>query len=551
MAAPGKVFISHTHEDGGRFAALVALLRAWGVDLWYDEREPHAGEQLSERTQMAMAESGILLRLCTVATRRSYWMSLETGAFLSLQAEDYRQGRADQRRIVNLIADAGYVPEPFDRATTVIDAVSDRAPTWLAGLRAALSLAPLPPGETPEVTIAPRREPVSRRRVLALGAGGAALVVAGTAGALYVRAGGKLPLLGGGHKPTPKATPVAAGKPPAITDKHLKWYYQTGDKIVASPVVAGDLVLIGSEDGKLYALDAATGKQRWNDDFGASVSSPPTVVGNVVYQRVVGDLVALDLAAGKLIWHIGYVAVTQPVVVGDYVYVGNVGFGGPGVAQAFTTASGKYVWSAPGSQTPYEIAVVGTTVYLGCSDGTFFTLDGSNISAPLDPAGDANKGTTRWTFKAGDEIHGLRVVDGVIYFGCFDHHVYALDAASGALRWKAGTGNQNWSTPAVANGMVYFGSADGNVYAVDQRSGQQVWSYKTGGPIWHSSPTLANGLLYIASQDQSVYGLNPTTGTLAQQFKTANQVISTPAYANGLVYVGCTDGYCYAFSAAR
>ncbi|HEV2235306.1 MAG TPA: PQQ-binding-like beta-propeller repeat protein, partial [Ktedonobacterales bacterium] len=305
MAGSGKVFVSHTHEDGARFAALVELLRAWGVDLWYDEREPQAGAQLSERSQMAMAESGVLLRLCTTATRRSYWMSLETGAFLSLQAEDYRAGHADQRRIVNLIADAGYVPEPFDRATTVIDAVSAKAEAWLGELRTALGLAPLPPGATPEVSIAAPRRPVSRRAVLGLGAGGAALVAVGAAGALYVRAGGKLPGQGTGQKP-PRATPVvAASTPPAAKDAHLKWYYQTGDQINSSPVVAGGQVLIGSDDGKLYALDPATGKQLWNDDFGAHVRTPPTIVGNVIYIFVYSDLFALDLATGNKVWHDG------------------------------------------------------------------------------------------------------------------------------------------------------------------------------------------------------------------------------------------------------
>jgi outer membrane protein assembly factor BamB len=551
MASSGKVFISHTHEDGARFAALVAVLRAWGVDCWYDEREPHAGAQLAEHTQLAMAESDVLLRLCTTATRRSYWMSLETGAFLSLQAEDYRAGHADQHRIVNLIADAGYVPEPFDRATTVIDAVGAKPEVWLGELRAALGLAPLPPGATPDVSIAPPRRPVSRRAALALGAGGAALVAVGAAGALYLRAGGKLPGQGTAHRP-PRPTPVAAAStPPAVKDAHLAWYYQTGDKIVSSPVVAGNLVLIGSQDGKLYALDPATGKQQWNDDFGAHVSTAPTVVGEVIYIFVYSDLFALDLATGNKIWRDGFAAITPPVVAGDYVYVGFVGFGGPGGAQAFTTESGKYVWSIVGSANADEVAVAGATVFLGCSDGTLIAADASNVSTPLDPAGDANKGATRWTFMAGSEIHGLRVVDGTAYFGSFDHYLYALDAASGALRWKFAASNKNWSTPAVANGVVYFGSGDGAIYALDQQSGKQLWAYKTGDAIYRSSPTPANGLVYIASQDSFVYGLDPQTGAVAQRFKTGNALNSTPAYANGRVYIGCTDGYCYAFDAAR
>jgi len=34
----------------------------------------------------------------------------------------------------------------------------------------------------------------------------------------------------------------------------LKWSYQTGGKINVSPAVAGNVVYVGSTDGKLYAI---------------------------------------------------------------------------------------------------------------------------------------------------------------------------------------------------------------------------------------------------------------------------------------------------------
>ena len=58
------------------------------------------------------------------------------------------------------------------------------------------------------------------------------------------------------------------------------------------------------------------------------------------------------------------------------------------------------------------------------------------------------------------------VVDGVVYVGSDDDHVYALDAASGQLRWRYQTGNDMDSSPAVVDGVVYVGSEDGYVYAV-------------------------------------------------------------------------------------
>ena len=56
---------------------------------------------------------------------------------------------------------------------------------------------------------------------------------------------------------------------------------------------------------------------------------------------------------------------------------------------------------------------------------------------------------------------------GTVYIGSFDHKVYALDAATGHLRWAYTTGNIVISSPAVAGGTVYIGSEDHKVYALD------------------------------------------------------------------------------------
>jgi len=55
---------------------------------------------------------------------------------------------------------------------------------------------------------------------------------------------------------------------------HLNWRYDTGDVVRSSPVIglapagdsAGHIVYVGSGDGRLYALDAATGQRRWSFD---------------------------------------------------------------------------------------------------------------------------------------------------------------------------------------------------------------------------------------------------------------------------------------------
>ena len=72
------------------------------------------------------------------------------------------------------------------------------------------------------------------------------------------------------------------------------------------------------------------------------------------------------------------------------------------------------------------------------------------------------------------------IANGIVYVGSGDQHVYALDAATGALRWSFATGDVVHASPAIADGVVYVGSWDRNVYALDAATGRERWKYTTG-----------------------------------------------------------------------
>jgi eukaryotic-like serine/threonine-protein kinase len=173
------------------------------------------------------------------------------------------------------------------------------------------------------------------------------------------------------------------------------------------------------------------------------------------------------------------------------------------------------------------------------------------------------------------------VADGRVYFGSYDGNFYALDAASGKLLWKFATQGERrfaarhlhgaepaaevmpdpfdvfLSSPAVAAALVYFGSGDGNVYALEAASGKVRWSFHTGNVV-HASPAIANGLLYVGSWDSYFYALDAASGALRWRFKTGedpainNQVgiQSSAVVAGGSVYFGCRDSKLYALDAA-
>jgi outer membrane protein assembly factor BamB len=61
------------------------------------------------------------------------------------------------------------------------------------------------------------------------------------------------------------------------------WQQQLEDEISSSPAVVGDLVVLGSVDGSLRALNLATGNEEWKHKTAYGIYSSPAVAGDMVY----------------------------------------------------------------------------------------------------------------------------------------------------------------------------------------------------------------------------------------------------------------------------
>lgn len=98
-----------------------------------------------------------------------------------------------------------------------------------------------------------------------------------------------------------------------------------------------------------------------------------------------------------------------------------------------------------------------------------------------------------WNVSTGGPVAAsAAVVNGVAYVGSWDGNEYALDAATGAVRWKAFLGVTTStickspstagvsSSAAVVNGTVYVGGGDSNWYALDAATGHTLWTVPTG-----------------------------------------------------------------------
>ena len=89
----------------------------------------------------------------------------------------------------------------------------------------------------------------------------------------------------------------------------------------------------------------------------------------------------------------------------------------------------------------------------------------------------------------------------------------ALRGADGSLAWKVQTGAAVWNAPAIHNGIVFIGSRDENLYAIDAASGQVRWRAAADGPLLNSPAIDARrGRVYIGSEAMRVHAFDVRDG---------------------------------------
>ncbi len=341
----------------------------------------------------------------------------------------------------------------------------------------------------------------------------------------------------------------------------LQWVHETGGAVRSSPAVADGVVYVGSSDGRLYALHADAGDEIWRFDAGSPIPSTAAVSAELVFfQDRAGVVHALRRRDGSQVWSFttdpdlplpwgneGWdYFISSPALSGDTLVVG----AGDGRLYALRASDGAPLWQfSTEGRIRSSPAVADGTVFVGSADGSVYAVDLAS-------------GEQRWRYDTeGRELVSAdfgfdrrtvqsspAVVDGTVYVGARDGHLYALDQESGEMRWRFDH-EVSWviSSPAVADGIVYAGSSDGLfVQGVDAATGQEVWRTLTALNVF-SSPAVVGETVYVGDFTGTMLGLDRSTGGERWRFRTGDAVMSSPVAADGVLYVGSDDGRIYAF----
>jgi len=268
--------------------------------------------------------------------------------------------------------------------------------------------------------------------------------------------------------------PPAPVHPPAPAPL---WSHPLGSGTWAPPVVADDVIYIGTSDGHFHAVNTADGSTRWVWSGRVAIDGSAVVGGdNVWFLDTRFNLVALNRTDGSLRWS---------VPLHDEV------------------RAGKPVPDNPTfnhrAATPLLLDGV---LYVGSSDGGLYALA-------------AATGKTLWRYDAGAPIYsgiGLHGRD-TLMFGTMDGSVVLLDRRTRKETLRVRTGGGVVTTPVVAGDKLIVGSRDYLLYGINLADGTVAWIYSYWFSWIESTPVLRDGLLYVGASDYSrVVALDPATG---------------------------------------
>jgi outer membrane protein assembly factor BamB len=281
-----------------------------------------------------------------------------------------------------------------------------------------------------------------------------------------------------------------------LSDHRVIWKRMSDKRLsgpptdVTAPVYHLGLVFLAYVDGDVFALDARTGRKRWERDLHAHLESSPLAVDGRLY---LGDddtnLVALRASDGRVLWQ----------------------FNSPGAIKA----SPSYHRGR---------------VYVADYEGAMFCLD-------------AEMGRLLWrtnTTKAppygeGGFYSSPAIAFGRVYAARDDGTVFAFDQRDGRVAWYFPTHNYIYGSPAVARvpgtrASVYIGSYNEHLYALDARTGRQEWKYDVGGPVPGTATIIGHTVYTSSFKTREAIGIDVRTHRRTFRLRQAGY---TPAVSDG------------------
>jgi len=285
----------------------------------------------------------------------------------------------------------------------------------------------------------------------------------------------------------------------AATGKQ-RWTSRLKLAVSAGPGVGDGLVLLGTSEAQVVALNAADGAQRWTATVSSEVLSVPQVdLDRVIVQTTDGTIAGLEAQNGQQAWVsdrtvpvLTLRGTSTPAVVHGMVLAGF----STGKLVAFSADKGFVVWeqaiAIPKGRSELEriVDIDGNPVVAGAS---VFVVTYQGRIARVN----AQSGNVEWARDMSSSV-GLGVDYSQVYVTDDKSDVWALSRNTGASEWKLDAlANRSLTAPVVFGDYVVVADAEGYVHLLARTDGHIAGRVEVDGKGIRARPVAVNGVLYI------------------------------------------------------
>lgn len=284
------------------------------------------------------------------------------------------------------------------------------------------------------------------------------------------------------------------------------WRQETDYRLGAGPAVSADLVIVGSRDAEVLALDKHTGTPQWAQLLSGEVLASPVVSDeyNTVYIHAVdGSLSALDLTDGRIRWVVDHPVpalslrgASAPAIVGSSVVIGYA----DGKVAAFDAQTGAMRWekalATPQGRTDIQRMVDINADPVGVGENVYVVSYQGKLAAMS-----AATGQLLWQQNA-SSYQNIAVDADYVYVTDAKDAVWAYDRNSGASVWKQEQlKGRQLTGPAVDGQTVVLADSKGYVHWLSKDNGQWRDYRHLGGKGFHAAPLKHENQWFLATID--------------------------------------------------
>ena len=301
------------------------------------------------------------------------------------------------------------------------------------------------------------------------------------------------------------------------------------------PAASTELVFAADHEGKITAIDLATGERRWSTELEQLVSGGVGYgSGLVMVGTIEGQVYALNADDGAIVWTstVSSEILSSPQSNGQVVVVQTI----DNKLFAFNAADGSAIWqheddapllSVRGTSTP---VVTEKMVLTGFDSGKLIAFNPENGSLIWEARMALPKGRT--DLERMVDLDGSPLLAGdVIYAVTYQGRLGAISRGTGRSLWFQDS--NSYQTPAQSLDQVYVSEADSTVRSFRAGSGQVIWSNEDLFLRRVTSPAKLGGTIAVADAEGYLHLLDPLDGHFVARTKVHSSGVSAPMLTVG------------------